>query len=280
MKIFINQINQKYEDIYPTEEELMKGVANFMEMLKILVDKKRIAKQVYVDNEQILNFIDYVNTMLESQLKEDLGEEVINRLFNVLNAKNWKQAQIVNTFLYPNMNTYCLEIISPDTILSAAAHSKDTGEGLVLLINWHNDSVTKEKTTIQFLKLSNQEIKSIIAVDCVDNTEDLNQWFRSNFKPQNAKELFESYQSSFEFSIQAREDIIFWEKDDGIFKRIIELLDSILVNPFAGLGKPEGLKNDLQGHWSRRIDKEHRLVYKVINNQTFTLISCKGHYNS
>jgi toxin YoeB len=280
MKIFINQISQAYQEIYPTEEDLMKGIANFMELLKILADKKRIKKKVFVDKEQILDFIDEVKVMLESKLKEDLEEEIINRLFSVLNAKNWKQSQTVNTFLHPNMNTYCMEIIPQDSMLSAAAHSKDDGEEFVLLINWYNDSVTKDRTNIQFLKLGNQEIKSIISVDCADNAETLKQWFRSNFKPQNAKELFEHYTSSFEFSTQAIEDITFWEKDEGIFKRIIELLDSILVSPFDGLGKPEGLKNDLQGYWSRRIDQEHRLIYKVITNQTFTIITCKGHYDS
>jgi toxin YoeB len=60
-------------------------------------------------------------------------------------------------------------------------------------------------------------------------------------------------------------------------KRIITLIKDISRNPYQGLGKPEALKHELQGYWSRHIDDEHRLVYKV-ETDAIIIISCKYHY--
>lgn len=77
---------------------------------------------------------------------------------------------------------------------------------------------------------------------------------------------------------QAVEDLEFWAKNDvKQLKRIISLIAEIRKNPFEGIGKPEPLKNNLQGCWSRRIDKEHRLVYTVDTNDV-AIISCRFHY--
>ena len=62
-----------------------------------------------------------------------------------------------------------------------------------------------------------------------------------------------------------------------IQERIIKLLEEIQINPFEGTGKPEPLKFNLKGCWSRRIDDEHRLVYQVTNDEII-IISCKFHY--
>ncbi len=56
------------------------------------------------------------------------------------------------------------------------------------------------------------------------------------------------------------------------------MLEDIKRNEFAGIGKPEPLKNNLTGFWSRRIDEVNRLVYRISNNQ-IEIIQCKGHYN-
>jgi toxin YoeB len=80
----------------------------------------------------------------------------------------------------------------------------------------------------------------------------------------------------FEFS--AFEDFNNWAVvNKKIYQKIVKLIYDIDRSPSQGLGKPEALKHDLQGYWSRRIDKEHRLVYRV-NQKTITIISCKYHY--
>lgn len=61
------------------------------------------------------------------------------------------------------------------------------------------------------------------------------------------------------------------------FKKINELIKDISRNPFDGIGKPEALKENLSGFYSRRINYEHRLVY-AIKDDTIYIISCKGHY--
>ena len=67
------------------------------------------------------------------------------------------------------------------------------------------------------------------------------------------------------FAETAWEDYIEWLKEDKkILKKINDLIDNISRTPFEGLGKPEPLKNELSGYWSRRITEKHRLIYKSI----------------
>ena len=80
------------------------------------------------------------------------------------------------------------------------------------------------------------------------------------------------------------EDFEYWlENDPDTAVRIKELLKAIKQNPFTGIGKPEPLKHDLKGYWSRRITGEHRLVYKVSgtkgNDQKCVIIQCRLHYD-
>lgn len=65
--------------------------------------------------------------------------------------------------------------------------------------------------------------------------------------------------------------------DKKIYQRIVDLIKDILRQPFTGIGKPEPLKHELKGYWSRRINDEHRLVYKI-SDKAITIISCKYHY--
>ena len=68
----------------------------------------------------------------------------------------------------------------------------------------------------------------------------------------------------FVFNKDSWEEYLYWQKTDRrILKKINELLREISRHPFEGMGKPEALKHDLAGLWSRRIDQEHRLVYQV-----------------
>jgi toxin YoeB len=81
------------------------------------------------------------------------------------------------------------------------------------------------------------------------------------------------------FSKNSFEDYISWQNEDKkILNRINQLIKDIQRTPFQGIGNPEPLKYDLSGFWSRRIDREHRLVYQVID-QDILIYSCKYHYN-
>jgi len=81
------------------------------------------------------------------------------------------------------------------------------------------------------------------------------------------------------FSSQSWKDYNEWlVEDKKIFKRIQRLIKETIREPFSGIGKPEPLKNNLKGYWSKRITDEHRLVYKVEENQLI-IISCKFHYD-
>jgi toxin YoeB len=81
------------------------------------------------------------------------------------------------------------------------------------------------------------------------------------------------------WSLIAWEDYIYWQKTNKKkVKRINELIKNCLRTPFEGIGKPEALKGGLQGYWSRRIDTEHRLVYKYEQEQLF-VVACRYHYN-
>lgn len=69
----------------------------------------------------------------------------------------------------------------------------------------------------------------------------------------------------------------FNENDRKLLKRINLLIRDALRSPFEGIGKPEPLRGDLSGHWSRRINDEHRLVYKITHEELI-VIACRFHY--
>lgn len=80
------------------------------------------------------------------------------------------------------------------------------------------------------------------------------------------------------FLPQAFVDFTQWATEDRkIYTRIIDLIKDIQRQPFTGLGKPEPLKHELRGLWSRRITLEHRLVYKVTEDE-IVIVSCRFHY--
>ena len=83
-----------------------------------------------------------------------------------------------------------------------------------------------------------------------------------------------------ELSEKAKEHMDYWQKTNNlsILKKIESLFDAILQNPYKGIGKPEALKHELTGKWSRRITYEHRFVYKIIDNKILQIHSLKGHY--
>ena len=77
------------------------------------------------------------------------------------------------------------------------------------------------------------------------------------------------------------EDLKAWAKDEPkLVKKVFELLADIHRNPYVGLGKPEGLKHQYIGFWSRRISDEHRLIYQVLPDKNIGVISVYGHYIS
>ncbi len=81
------------------------------------------------------------------------------------------------------------------------------------------------------------------------------------------------------FQNKAWEDYLYWQSlDKKTIKRINALLRDIARDPFSGIGKPEPLRGDLSGFWSRRIDDTNRLVYRI-NNDVIEILSCRGHYN-
>lgn len=70
----------------------------------------------------------------------------------------------------------------------------------------------------------------------------------------------------------------FWiETDKAMLRRLNRLIEECLRHPFEGTGKPEPHRGDLSGHWSRRIDREHRLVYRV-EGESLIIIQCRYHY--
>jgi toxin YoeB len=86
------------------------------------------------------------------------------------------------------------------------------------------------------------------------------------------------------FTPNAWEDLEYWiSSDPDTLTKIKDLINSIRQDPFRGLGKPEPLKYDLKGYWSRRITGEHRIVYKVNGtkgvDQKCQIIQCRFHYD-
>ena len=80
------------------------------------------------------------------------------------------------------------------------------------------------------------------------------------------------------FSSQAWDDYLYWQQTDRrVLKRINDLIREIARSPFAGVGKPEPLRHALAGYWSRRIDDEHRLVYRI-DGDAVVIAQARYHY--
>jgi toxin YoeB len=80
------------------------------------------------------------------------------------------------------------------------------------------------------------------------------------------------------FSEHAWEDYLYWQRSDKkILRRINKLIKEVMRTPFQGLGKPEPLKHSLSGYWSRRINDEHRIVYKV-SEEAIHIAQLRYHY--
>jgi toxin YoeB len=75
----------------------------------------------------------------------------------------------------------------------------------------------------------------------------------------------------------AEKDLAFWKSNKAILKRITQLIQSIQETPYEGIGKPELLRYQLSGCWSRRINQEHRIVYEVVSNKIL-IHSMRSHY--
>jgi toxin YoeB len=83
---------------------------------------------------------------------------------------------------------------------------------------------------------------------------------------------------SLEFDPAGFEDLVWWiEKDRKTALRIVKLIQAVQRDPLHGIGKPEPLKHELAGCWSRRIDDEHRLVYQVLEEK-IRILACRYHY--
>lgn len=83
----------------------------------------------------------------------------------------------------------------------------------------------------------------------------------------------------FVFVEESWEDYLYWQKTDTKkLKKINELLKDIARNSYTGIGKPEPLKHKYTGFWSRRIDEEHRLIYRVVEDE-IQIAKCRFHYD-
>lgn len=85
------------------------------------------------------------------------------------------------------------------------------------------------------------------------------------------------------FTPKAEKDLAYWVKsgNKSVLSKISALIKDIQLHPYEGIGKPEPLKYQLSGRWSRRINQEHRIIYKVTEENTIEILdilSLKGHY--
>jgi toxin YoeB len=84
------------------------------------------------------------------------------------------------------------------------------------------------------------------------------------------------------FGPRGWDDYLFWQENDrALLRRVNELIKDVLRTPFTGIGKPEPLLGDMKGWWSRRITREHRLIYRVRgsgDDQALEIASCRFHY--
>jgi toxin YoeB len=81
------------------------------------------------------------------------------------------------------------------------------------------------------------------------------------------------------FVDESWEDYLYWQKTDKkMLLKINKLIKEILRSPYEGIGKPEPLKHKYRGYWSRRIDAEHRLIYRIFDQEIW-IVKCRFHYD-
>lgn len=84
------------------------------------------------------------------------------------------------------------------------------------------------------------------------------------------------------FTDHGWEDYVYWQRNDpDVLEKVNDLIKEIKRDPFKGKGKPEPLRGNLKGYWSRRITREHRLVYRIegrVEEQTLTIVQVRFHY--
>jgi toxin YoeB len=103
---------------------------------------------------------------------------------------------------------------------------------------------------------------------------------KSKNKGQEQTKQTQKTQTSFEvmFQKEFREDLRYWARNDRqVFDKVFDLIESTILNPFEGIGKPEPLKYDLEGCWSRRITQEHRMVY-LVSDSKIDFLMARYHY--
>ncbi|MCY4254286.1 MAG: Txe/YoeB family addiction module toxin [Flavobacteriaceae bacterium] len=82
----------------------------------------------------------------------------------------------------------------------------------------------------------------------------------------------------YSFNEESWKEYLHWhDTDKKIFKKINDLIKTISRSPYEGIGNPEALKHEYQGYWSRRINREHRLIYKVTETE-IVIVKCRFHY--
>ena len=83
-----------------------------------------------------------------------------------------------------------------------------------------------------------------------------------------------------DFQARAWDDYLYWQiQDKKTLKRVNEIIRDIVRNGYEGIGKPEPLRGDLSGWWSRRIDDSNRLVYRLVGDKVIEISQCRGHYS-
>jgi len=98
-------------------------------------------------------------------------------------------------------------------------------------------------------------------------------------KNKKASNKEQAKQSAVSFTDNGWEDYQHWQKTDPLLaEKVNQLIDACKSDPFKGIGKPEPLKGNLTGLWSRRIDREHRLVYAMLEG-TLHIVACRFHYS-
>lgn len=81
------------------------------------------------------------------------------------------------------------------------------------------------------------------------------------------------------FHPQAWEDYLYWQQTDrAMLRRVNALIRDIQREPFSGIGKPESLRFNFAGYWSRRIDDEHRIVYRIVADEEIVIAQLRRHY--
>lgn len=283
MELILNELSVR--DLAGTPDDARQAMNNLLQLCKKAKDEMgfrhlRLQKAGIFNEELVLDYtlIQWLNDSQVSRTLRDFFSSLWKYPYFESEEEELENQIILSKFLLNEPEHTCngeeveglaAAWLKRTLAVSFCSHPVWSKNKIGLTIDWF-DAGTEDV-----------EVYNACTESCLD--DDFKEWFRKiNLPPLQTHEdvdVWFSPDEGYQLSVKAKDDLISWYQQNQQDKidKIETFFKEIWIDPFRGTGQIEPLSENLSGWWSRRIDQEHRLVYKF-ENGTLHVCSCKGHY--